>query len=58
MDIFSNFSKNGSVVAEIGRIEGGSPPVRRQRASTAKARWEVVDIEGISIGNPMGILPG
>ena len=58
MDLFSNFSKNGSVVAEIGRIEGGSPPVRRRRVGRTKARWDVVDIEVISIGKPMEILSG
>ena len=58
MDLFSNFSKNGSMIAEIDRIEGGSPPIRRRRVGHTKARWDVVDIEVISIGKPMEILSG
>ena len=58
MDLFSNFSKNGSVVAEIGRIEGESAPVRRRRVGRTKARWDVVDVEVVSIGKSMEILSG
>ena len=58
MDLFSNFSKNSSMITEIGMIEVGSPPVRRPRVGHTKARWDVVDVEVISIGKPMEILSG
>ena len=37
-------------------IEGGSAPFQRWRPRHTKARWDVVDIEVISIGKPMKIL--
>ena len=58
MGLLYNFSKNGSIIAEIGRIEGASPPVRRRKVgcSKSKARWNVGDVEVLCIGKPMEIL--